>query len=71
MDQTINISYDNIENRFLFVLLSAKRALQLQKGARPREEVGTKKPTIVAMAEALSDKIGYELPQKKEKRSSR
>ena len=71
MDRTINISYDNIENRFLFVLLAAKRALQLQRGAKARAEVGTKKPTIIAMAEVLADKVVYELPKKKEKRVGR
>jgi DNA-directed RNA polymerase subunit omega len=71
MDRTINISYDNIENRFLFVILAAKRALQLQRGARPRHEIGTKKPTVISMAEVLSDKVEYDLPQKKEKRLSR
>ena len=73
MDRTaVNISYDNIDNRFLFVLVAAKRALQLQKGARPRVEVGTKKPTMVGMSEVLVDKVQFQLPSKgKEKRLTR
>lgn len=62
MDRTAVISYDNIENRFLFVLVAAKRALQLQKGARARVDVGSKKPTVVAELEVLADKISYQLP---------
>jgi DNA-directed RNA polymerase omega subunit len=62
MDRTANISYDNIDNRFLFVLVAAKRALQLQKGARPRVEIGTKKPTVVAELEVLNNKVNYQLP---------
>ncbi len=62
MDRTAVISYDNIENRFLFVLVAAKRALQLQKGARPRVDVGSKKPTVVAELEVLASKVNYQLP---------
>jgi DNA-directed RNA polymerase omega subunit len=62
MDRTAVISYDNIENRFLFVLVAAKRALQLQKGARARVDVGSKKPTVVAELEVLADKVNYQLP---------
>lgn len=68
MDRTINVSFDNVDNRFLFVLISAKRALQLQKGAKPRLDVGTKKPTVIAMAEALEDKVEYELPETPKKK---
>jgi DNA-directed RNA polymerase omega subunit len=62
MDRSAIISYDNIDNRFLFVLVAAKRALQLQKGARARVESQSKKPTVVAELEVLADKINYQLP---------
>ena len=62
MDRSAIISYDNIDNRFLFVLVAAKRALQLQKGARPRVESQTKKPTVVAELEVLADTVKYQLP---------
>jgi DNA-directed RNA polymerase omega subunit len=62
MDRTAIISYDNIDNRFLFVLVAAKRALQLQKGARARVEVSTKKPTVVAELEVLASKVNFQLP---------
>ena len=62
MDRTAVISYDNIDNRFLFVLVAAKRALQLQKGARARVESPTKKPTVVAELEVLANKVSFQLP---------
>jgi len=62
MDRSAIISYDNIDNRFLFVLVAAKRALQLQKGARIRVESQTKKPTVVAELEVLAGKVNYQLP---------
>ena len=63
MDQPI-VSLDKIDNRFLFVIVAAKRALQLQRGAKPRVETSTKKPTVVGMSEVLADKVIYELPSK-------
>jgi DNA-directed RNA polymerase omega subunit len=70
LEQSPNISLDRVDNRFLFVLVSAKRALQLQKGAKPKVETATKKPTVVAMIEALENKVPYQVPAKsKEKRS--
>lgn len=62
MDRTTIVSYDSISNRFLFVLIAAKRALQLQKGAKSRIDIGTKKPTVVAMAEVMQNKVEYQLP---------
>ena len=62
MDRSAIISYDNIDNRFLFVLVAAKRALQVQKGGRPRVDAPTKKPTVVAELEVLAGKVNYQLP---------
>ena len=62
MDRSAVISYDNIDNRFLFVLVAAKRALQLQKGARHRVDAPTKKPTVVAELEVLAGKVSHILP---------
>jgi len=64
MDRSAVISYDNIDNRFLFVLVAAKRALQVQKGGRPRVEAPTKKPTVVAELEVLANKVKFLLPPK-------
>lgn len=66
MEKEIVLSFDGIDNRFFFVLIAAKRALQLQKGAKPRVEIGTKKPTVTAMTEILAGKVEYQLPPKPE-----
>jgi DNA-directed RNA polymerase subunit omega len=62
MDRVPTPSSDQIGNRFLFVLVAAKRALQLQKGAKPRLDIGTRKPTVLGMAEVLEDKVEYQAP---------
>ena len=71
IDYVTKISLDQVENRFLFVMLAAKRALQLQRGAKPRADVGVRKPTVVAMLETLENKVGYELPNKPKEKKSR
>ncbi len=54
---------ESIDSRFRFVLLAARRAEQLMRGARPRVEGGSTKPTQVAMSEILSNRIRWELKQ--------
>lgn len=60
--ETNLVSLDKVGNRFLFVLIAAKRALQLQKGAKARVELSTKKPTVVAMAEEMANRVQFQLP---------
>lgn len=55
------IPLDSIENKFSFVLAAAKRARQLQMGARPLAETHYRKPTRVAIEEILSQAVQYEL----------
>jgi DNA-directed RNA polymerase omega subunit len=40
-----------VDSKFRFVLVAAHRAEQLMRGARPKIEVGKRKPTRVAMEE--------------------
>lgn len=40
-----------MDSKFRFVLVAARRAEQLVRGARPRVEVAQSKPTRVAMEE--------------------
>lgn len=47
---------DRIDSKFRYVLLSATRAEQLLRGARPKSEPGLDKPGRIAMKE-----IGQEL----------
>jgi DNA-directed RNA polymerase subunit K/omega len=52
-------------------MIAAKRALQLQRGAKPRSDIGIRKPTVVAMLESLEQKVSYELPDKPKEKKSR
>jgi DNA-directed RNA polymerase subunit omega len=71
MDYVTRVSLDQVDNRFLFVMIAAKRALQLQRGAKPRADVGVRKPTVVAMLESLEQKVSYEVPDKPKEKKSR
>ena len=55
----IRVNYDEIDNPFLFVVVSAERAEQLQRGALPRVTLKSKKSTTVAMAETLKNRVKY------------
>jgi DNA-directed RNA polymerase subunit omega len=48
-------------NRYLLVVLAAKRARQLNRGATPQIETRHKKPTSMALEEIAEVKIGYRL----------
>jgi len=49
-----------IDSTFRFVLLSARRAEQLMRGARPKIEIPAAKPTSVALREVTDDLIDWE-----------
>ncbi len=54
-----------VDSRFRFVLLAARRAEQLMRGAPPRVELGQAKPTRIAVEELALDRVpwSYGLPQ--------
>jgi len=52
-------SLDKVSNRYLLVVLSAKRARQLNRGASPQVETKHKKPTSIALEEIAQAKVGY------------
>ncbi len=54
-------SLDKVSNRYLLVVLSARRARQLNRGASPQVESKQKKPTSVALEEIAQGKVGYRL----------
>lgn len=51
---------ERIDSKFRFVLLSAQRAEQMMRGARPRIEILETKPTTVAVAEILGDAVAWD-----------
>jgi DNA-directed RNA polymerase subunit omega len=44
-----------------FIIVAAKRARQLQNGARPALPTSSKKPTVIAMEEVRRGLVKYEL----------
>jgi len=52
-------SLDKVSNRYLLVVLAAKRARQINRGAAPQVDSRHKKPTSVALEEIAQGKVGY------------
>ena len=50
-------------NRYLLVVLAAKRARQLNRGAQPQIETKQKKPTSVALEEIADSRIAYRVKE--------
>jgi DNA-directed RNA polymerase subunit omega len=47
---------------YRFIIVSAKRARQLQSGARPVLPTSSKKPTVIAMEETRRGLVKYDVP---------
>ena len=56
-------SLDKVSNRYLLVVLAAKRARQLNRGAAAQVESKHKKPTSVALEEIAQAKVGYRVKE--------
>jgi DNA-directed RNA polymerase subunit omega len=50
---------EKVSNRYLLVVLAAKRARQLNRGAQAQVETRYKKPTSMALEEIAQAKVGY------------
>ena len=57
---------DNLENKYRFVTLAAKRAEQLQVGAIPRVPVSERKDTVIAQEEVAAGLIDLWTPEAEE-----
>ena len=57
---------NKVSNRYLLVVLSAKRARQLNRGAAGRVETKHKKPTSTALEEIAAAKIEYRVKEEGE-----
>ena len=51
----------NIDSKFRFILIAAKRARQLQSGAKPLIHTTSRKPTRIAQDEVRSSMVEWEL----------
>ena len=56
-------SLDKVPNRYLLVVLAAKRARQLNRGAQPLLETKQKKPTSIALEEIADSRIAYRVKE--------
>ena len=56
------IPLDKLDSKFAFVLAAAKRARQLQGGAKPLVQTSAHKPTRMAMQEVVAGAVPYSLP---------
>lgn len=56
---TVEDCLENVENRFELVLLAARRARQISKGADPLVEEDNDKPTVIALREIADDLINH------------
>jgi DNA-directed RNA polymerase subunit omega len=52
-----------IDSKFRFILVAAKRARQLQAGAKALIQAPSKKPTKIAQQEVLAGLVPIELPE--------
>ena len=52
---------DPESSTYRFIIVAAKRARQLQGGARPVLPTSSKKPTVIAMEEVRRGLVKYEL----------
>lgn len=60
-DQVWTIPNDEEQGVYRFILAAARRARQLQSGARPSITTTSRKPTKIAMEEIRSDSVGVEI----------
>jgi DNA-directed RNA polymerase subunit omega len=51
----------NLDSKFRFILVAAKRARQLQSGAKPLIQTATKRPTRVAQQEVGAGLVPIEV----------
>jgi DNA-directed RNA polymerase subunit omega len=53
---------DPEQSTYRFIIVAAKRARQLQGGARPVLPTSSKKPTVIAVEEVRRGLVKYEIP---------
>jgi DNA-directed RNA polymerase subunit omega len=54
-------AFGNIDSKYRFIILAAKRAKQLLKGAKPKIETRSKNPIRIAQAEVRKGLVEYEI----------
>ncbi len=63
---TVEDCLEKVENRFLLVMLAAKRVKQLFKGSKPViENRADNKNVVISLREIASGKLSYEMTSRK------
>lgn len=63
---TVEDCLQEIPNRFLLVMVAAKRTKQLYKGSQPLiENKSNNKKIVLGLREVAAGKVDYELPTRK------
>lgn len=63
---TVEDCLEKVDNRFLLVMLAAKRVKQLYKGAKPQiENKGGNKNVVMSLREIAAGKVKFELSSRK------
>lgn len=63
---TVEDCLRQVPNRFLLVMVAAKRAKQLYKGAQPLiENKSSNKKVVLSLREIAAGKVEYEIPVRK------
>jgi len=53
--------HGNVDSKFRYVIIAAKRARQLLKGAKPRIKSKFRNPILIAQEEVLNGQVEYEI----------
>ena len=61
---TVEDCLEKVDNRFLLVMLAAKRVKQLYKGSKPIIKNTSNKHVVLALREIAAGKVGYEMSRK-------
>jgi DNA-directed RNA polymerase subunit omega len=51
---------ERIDSTFRYILIAARRAEQLTRGARPRVDIGPSKPSRIALREVMDNLIEWD-----------
>ncbi len=54
---------DGFNSNYRYILVAARRARQLQSGAKPMIETQVRKPCRIAMNELSSGKVKWQIPE--------
>ena len=63
---SLESALNKVSNRYLLVVLAAKRARQLNRGAVAQVDTKRKKPTSTALEEIAQAKVGYRVREAEE-----